>query len=183
MLLVLIVALFFGSAVVAGALRFSGWRPRGMKNHGELLQPPGDLRDAHAAARRRQRVSLESASRAPGASCVAPPADCGAACVALSRDLDTVWQLLGRDADRVARAVASATPARRRRAPPGDAARCCSPIAALRDAPAARRRAPATASACRSTWSIPNGFVILRYAPGFDPAGLRTDLARLLKLK
>jgi hypothetical protein len=28
----------------------------------------------------------------------------------------------------------------------------------------------------------PNGFVILRYAPGADPAGLRADLAKLLKL-
>jgi len=25
--------------------------------------------------------------------------------------------------------------------------------------------------------------VVLRYAPGFDPGGLRTDLSRLLKLK
>ena len=29
----------------------------------------------------------------------------------------------------------------------------------------------------------PNGFVVLRYPPGFDPGDLRTDLARLLKLK
>ena len=29
----------------------------------------------------------------------------------------------------------------------------------------------------------PNGFVIMRYAPGFDMAGLRKDLATLLKLK
>ena len=29
----------------------------------------------------------------------------------------------------------------------------------------------------------PYGFVILRYAPGFDPSGLRTDVARLVKLK
>ncbi|MBA2238974.1 MAG: hypothetical protein H0W24_09815, partial [Lysobacter sp.] len=28
----------------------------------------------------------------------------------------------------------------------------------------------------------PNGFVILRYPPGSDLGGLRTDLARLLKL-
>ena len=28
----------------------------------------------------------------------------------------------------------------------------------------------------------PNGFVILRYPPGFDPGGLRADLAKLLKL-
>ena len=29
----------------------------------------------------------------------------------------------------------------------------------------------------------PHGFVVLRYAPGFDPGGLRMDVARLLKLK
>jgi len=29
----------------------------------------------------------------------------------------------------------------------------------------------------------PNGFVILRYAAGFDPGDLRSDLAKLLKLK
>ena len=29
----------------------------------------------------------------------------------------------------------------------------------------------------------PNGFVILRYAPGADLSGLRADLARLLKLQ
>jgi hypothetical protein len=29
----------------------------------------------------------------------------------------------------------------------------------------------------------PNGFVILRYAPGFDAGHLRQDMARLLKLK
>ena len=30
--------------LVAGVLRFSGWRPEGMKNKGEMLQPYGDLR-------------------------------------------------------------------------------------------------------------------------------------------
>ena len=28
----------------------------------------------------------------------------------------------------------------------------------------------------------PNGFLVMRYAPGFDPTGLRKDLARLLKV-
>lgn len=28
----------------------------------------------------------------------------------------------------------------------------------------------------------PNGFVIQRFAPGFDPADLRSDVAKLLKL-
>ena len=34
-----------------------------------------------------------------------------------------------------------------------------------------------------AAWLVdPNGFVVLRYAPGFDPGDLRTDLARLLKI-
>ena len=41
----LLFGLFFGAMFVAAALRFSGWRPEGMKNKGELLQPYGDLRD------------------------------------------------------------------------------------------------------------------------------------------
>jgi len=34
-----------------------------------------------------------------------------------------------------------------------------------------------------AVWLVdPNGFVVLRYAAGFDPGDLRTDLARLLKV-
>ena len=43
-LLLLLFAMFFGSMLVAGLLRFSGWRPSGTKNVGELLDPPGDVR-------------------------------------------------------------------------------------------------------------------------------------------
>src|SRR5690606_18391091 len=42
--LLIVLVLFFGGMLAAGALRFSGWRPHGMKNKGELLQPYGDLR-------------------------------------------------------------------------------------------------------------------------------------------
>src|SRR3546814_13701989 len=40
-----IVGIFLGGMLVAGALRFAGWQPSGMKNNGELLQPPTDLRE------------------------------------------------------------------------------------------------------------------------------------------
>jgi hypothetical protein len=43
--------------------------------------------------------------------------------------------------------------------------------------------ADVTATDSDAVWLIdPNGFVVLRYAPGFDPGDLRTDLARLLKI-
>ena len=32
-------------------------------------------------------------------------------------------------------------------------------------------------------WLVdPNGFVFMRYAPGFDPGDLRADLSRMLKI-
>ena len=100
MMLIAIFAIFFGSLFVAGALRFSGWRPAGTKAHGEMLQPPGDLRAvvpkladggdyAWNPRARLWRIAL------------APPADCIEACIKLAHDLDTVWQLTGQDADHV----------------------------------------------------------------------------------
>ena len=179
-LLLVIVAIFFGSMLVAGALRFSGWRPAGMKNHGELLQPPLDLRAltptlADGTAYRWQpdarhwRIVL------------APPADCGQACNRIAHDLDTVWRLMGRQADRVdvlwLCAAAGCMPPPPLRDDAG--LRVLRPDAALQRA---LPRAQATAAGVPVYVIDPNGFLILRYPPGFDPGGLRADLAKLLKL-
>ncbi|MEN5062267.1 hypothetical protein [Luteimonas sp. TWI1416] len=179
-LLVLIVVLFLGSAVVAGALRFSGWRPAGMQNHGELLDPPADLRsrtprlvDGSAYAwqpvERRWRIL------------VAPPADCGEACVALSRELDLVWRLFGRNADHVdilwlgpvPEGAVRNTAWRELQADPGLRATLPRVDGSVGEAD---NGVPAYVV-------DPNGFVILRYAPGFDPGHLRADMAKLLRLR
>ena len=178
-LLLAIVAIFLGSAIVAGGLRFSGWRPAGLKNHGELLQPPVDLRAqsprladggayAWEPAARRWRILL------------APPPGCTEACVALSRDLDVVWQLFGRNADHVDILWLGA-PA------PGvvrDAGfRELAPDPALRAQLPRIDGAPGEPAGVPVYVVDPHGFVILRFAPGFDAGHLRQDLARLLKLK
>jgi hypothetical protein len=111
---------------------------------------------------------------------LAPPAVCIEACIKLAHDLDTVWQLTGMDADPVHGLWIGTPPA----AMPRDAAlRVLQPSAALR---AGLPRVDEIASDGRRGVPVyvidPNGFVILRYPPGFDPAGLRTDLSRLLKL-
>ena len=99
-MLLAIFALFFGSMLVAGLLRFSGWRPEGTKSHGELLDPPVDLREA-----RLELVSGGDYAWNPGERlwrlAVAPPADCEAACDDVARDLDVVWRTLGHRADRI----------------------------------------------------------------------------------
>lgn len=183
-LLIGIFALFFGSMLVAGLLRFSGWRPEGMKNHGELLEPPVDLREAPV-----RLTSGENYPWAPGERIwrivLAPPADCGAECVDLANDLDKVWRLFGKDADRVhilwLCAEAGCEPPAG--APRPRVLRMVAPDLRLRAALPGVDATPAGGGGRVPVYVIdPNGFVVLRYPPGFDPGGLRADLAKLLKL-
>jgi hypothetical protein len=172
--LIALFALFFGSMLVAGALRFSGWQPPTSRNHGELLKPPADLRAlqprlddgsvyAWQPQRRLWRIAL------------APPRDCGSACEALARDLDKVWQLFGHDADHVQILWIGAPP---------PAVRALPEVRVLRADPALLAALPRVHDAAGVPVYVidPNGFVVLRYAPGFDPVGLRADVAKLLKL-
>lgn len=174
-LLVLIVAIFLGSGLLAGLLRFSGWRPAGMKNHGELLQPPGDLRDITPSLAEGGSYVWNPVERT-WRIVIAPRADCGEPCVTLSRDLDTVWQLFGHRADHVHTLWIGT--------PPDGAVRNAS-WRVLEDAPVLRAALPRVDDPAGIPVYVadPNGFVILRYAPGFDPAHLREDVNRLLKLK
>ncbi|QCO66787.1 hypothetical protein E4582_13020 [Luteimonas yindakuii] len=174
-LLVAVVVIFLGSALMAGALRFSGWRPEGMRNHGELLQPPGDLRAVALATADGAPYAWQPAERTWRIA-LAPPAGCNEECVRLSADLDKVWQLFGRQADRVHILWMGEPPAN---ATHSRALHVLAEDAGFR-AGLARNDDPAGVP----VYVIdPNGFVILRYAPGFDAGHLRTDMARLLKLK
>ncbi|WP_243708011.1 hypothetical protein [Luteimonas arsenica] len=176
-LLVLIVVVFFGSALVAGALRFSGWRPEGLKNHGELLQPPADLRQIAPRLADGGEYPWNPIERT-WRILVAPPADCTDACVGLSHDIDKVWRLFGHNADHVHILWVGE--------PPEGALRnrvwhVVEPMPELTaQLPGVEAGGPQGAPVYVVD---PNGFVILHYAPGFDPGHLRTDMARLLKLK
>lgn len=173
--LLLIFAMFFGSMALAGALRFSGWMPQINRNHGQLFDPPVDLRQArlhHAdgtpyawnPTARHWRIAL------------APAAGCAPECVILSQQLDTVWQLFGHNADNV-EILWMGTPPQQVAAMPA--------LRVLSADTATRASLPGVDDPAGTPVYVidPNGFVVLRYAPGFDPGGLRTDLARLLKLK
>lgn len=175
LVLIAIFAIFFGAFALAGVLRFSGWRPAGMKNHGELLQPPGDLRTLNPVLLTGGDYRWNPAERV-WRIVVAPPADCGQPCVALSAELDLVTQLFGRDADRVHVLWVGNTP---------EAALKMRETRGLRDDPALRSALPRVDDPAGIPVYVvdPNGFVILRYAPGFDPSHLRQDVSRLLKLK
>lgn len=181
-MLVILFLLFFGGMLVAGLLRFSGWRPEGLKNKGEMLEPYGDLRDYAPTLADGRRYGWKDDPRTWRV--VAAPQGCDGAradaCARLLRELDTVWRLMGRNADRVH--VLWAAPL-----PPGATTdrevRLVRADEGLRAGLARWQLSPAEQARGDAVWLVdPNGFVVMRYAPGFDPGDLRSDLARLLKV-
>ena len=180
-MLIALVVLFFGGMLIAGLLRFSGWQPEGKKNKGEMLEPYGDLRNytptlaAGGAYRWNNEPRIWRVLVAP----VACDGRRRVACGELLREVDTVWRLMGKDADRVHVLWVGAPP---------------TGVALPREVRVVRADdvLPETLPRGRSgtgvagkdaAWLLdPHGFVVLHYAPGFDPGDLRTDLARLLKV-
>jgi hypothetical protein len=172
--LIALFVMFFGTMLLAGVLRFSGWQPAGHRNNGELLSPPIDLR-AQAPRLADGSTYAWRPSERTWRIVLAPRAGCAPACVATARDIDKVWQLLGHNASKVDVLWIGAPP---EGLPPMPALRV------LQDDPALRAALPGVDAAGGTPVYVidPNGFVILRYAPCFDAGGLRQDLAKLLKL-
>lgn len=175
LMLIALFVLFFGTVFGAGVLRFAGWQPQGSKTHGEMLQPAIDVRATEPTLADGSPYAWEPTART-WRIVVAPPADCEEACASLVQDLDKVWRLFGHRADHadllwIGRLPQGAPQNTAWREVRGD-----DPLRALLPGVDDPSGVP--------VYVIdPNGFVILRYAPGSDPAGLRTDVARLLKLK
>jgi len=176
LLLMLIFVIFLGSAGVAVLLRLSGWQPQGMGNHGELINPPGDLRQIVPQLADGSGAYHWEPAEKIWRLVLVPPANCGQACVTLSAALDKVWQLMGRQADHVHILWMGEVPA-------GAVRNVAWRV--LDESPVLRAGLPRVDDPAGIPLYIidPNGFVMMRYAPGFDPAHLREDLAKLLKLR
>ena len=173
-ILVLIFLLFFGTIFGAGVLRFSGWQPHGTKAHGEMLRPAVDARAVVPKLADGSDYTWRPAERM-WRIVVAPPANCASNCLKLAKDLDVVWQLFGNNADHVEILWIGSPP---QGAPSTPSRRTLKPTPELM---AALPRVVDPAGV--PVYVIdPNGFVILRYAPGTDPGFIRTDVSKLLKL-
>lgn len=176
--LLALLGLFFVPILIAMWINYTGQRATPTSQHGELLQPRPDLRALSPRLVDGSRYHWAPQTRMWRIA-VAPPAGCGQACDKLAGQLDTVWRLFGRNADHVE--ILWLCPAGACAAPEA------LPAAGLRVVahnPALRAKLPrAVATDGVPVYVIdPYGYVVLRYPPGFDPAGLRADLAKLLKL-
>lgn len=175
LVLMLLFGIFLGSAAIALLLRASGWQPAASRQHGQLYSPAIDARALPPVHADGQPFAWQPEQRMWRVVVPTEP-DCDAACVDLSQNLNKVWQLLGHTADNVQFLWLGTMPEGQ--------ARMAAHVAMARS-DALRSVLPGLPdSAGIPVYVIdPNGFVVLRYAPGFDPAGLRADLAKLLKLK
>ncbi|UNK58535.1 hypothetical protein MNQ95_05450 [Pseudoxanthomonas daejeonensis] len=175
LMLIALFLLFFGTAFGAMLLRLSGWMPAGLKNHGELLQPPADLRKAAPLLADGSRYDWNPEART-WRIVVAPPPACTVECERLLAELDKVWQLFGHNADKVEILWLGSLP---------EGAPALPELRPLRDDAALRAALPQLDDPAGIPLYVvdPNGFVILRYPPHADPVGMRADIAKLLKLK
>jgi len=174
LILLLIVAMFFSSFGIAAYLRFTGWMPGGHgKNIGELMQPPKNL--AAIALKRADGSDYAWTSDNQRWQIVfVAPQNCGAPCAQMLDTLHRLWLSEGRLADRVQVVWFGDLPANAPRF------RMLVPMAAN---PQFLQALPDTASAQALPVYLvdPTGYLVMRYPPGFEPGGLRKDLAQLLK--
>jgi hypothetical protein len=178
--LIAIVVLFFGSMLVAGALRFADIHPAATRQKGELLDPYTDLRDAKLRTLDGAAYDWAPIHRT-WRIVAAVPAACDDACRRRAHDIGVVWEVLNKDAPRVdilwwcKTAEGCGWP---QGLPAPSTLRVIAPDAARARLP--RVDVPAGVPVYVVD---PNGFVVLRYAPETDLAGLRQDIVRLLKLQ
>ncbi|MGY4514848.1 hypothetical protein [Lysobacter sp. HA18] len=177
--LLVIVVLFFGTMAIAGLLRFADIHPAATKQKGELLDPYTDLRDARLRDIDGRAYAWTPIKRI-WRIVVPAPNECDDACRRRAHDIGVVWEVLNKDAPRVHILWWCATSSCSW--PQGLAAPTTLHVIA---GDAARAKLPRVDAAGGLPVYVvdPNGFVVLRYAPDTDLAGLREDLNRLLKLQ
>lgn len=169
-ILLLIAALFTAPFAIALYLYYTGWQPARTKNFGELLHPVRDLREVHFTRADGSRFEWHHEDHT-WRMLVVPPVACGAACDQLTDKLRRIWVGLGKNANGVQVLWVGAAPSQGFRA--------LIPVSADSSF-AARLQDTARADAIPVYVVDPSGYVILRYAPGFNPRDLRRDLAQLL---
>jgi cytochrome oxidase Cu insertion factor (SCO1/SenC/PrrC family) len=175
LMLIALFVLFFGSAFGAGVLRFAGWMPDGLKNHGSLLHPALDLRDHTPTLADGSAYAWNPQARTWRILALGPTTACDPGCDQVLAQLDKVWRLFGHNADQVQILWMGHAPA---------SAASLPELRLLGEDAGMRARLPGAGDGGVPLYVIdPNGFVVLHYPPGADPAGVRSDVARLLKLK
>ena len=172
LILLLVAAMFFSSFGIAAFLRFSGWTPAHGKNYGQLLNPPIDL-SATKLLRADGSVYAWEPDRNRWRFIVVPAPNCTLACERVLDQLHRLWLTQGRKANQIDVLWFGELPTKGERFRRLVAMKPDAALAVLPDA--------ARADALPIYLADPGGFVALHYPAGFDPAGVKKDLGKLIK--
>jgi len=172
--MILVVAFFFASFGLAGALIFFGWKPTAMRNSGELLSPPISLLETKIVLASGESLTWESADR-QWQILVPSNSACSTSCDELADILHRVVLTQGKNSERVKILWLDQLP--------NNVDQVAQLTAAKITAQPLQGAGPDSPFGQQYVYFIdPNGFLVMRYRPGFDPTGMRKDLARLLKV-
>ncbi len=173
LILLLIAVMFLAPFGIAAFLRFTGWTPPQSRNVGTLLQPPIDLSGLELKTAEGKDYAWQP-DQNRWRIVVVPDSACTTECSKVLDQLYRLWLTQGRKADRIDVLWFGELPAgnvRFRRL--------------VRMQPDAQLSAAlpeaARADAVPAYLVDPGGFVALQYRPGFDPAGMKKDLGKLVK--
>lgn len=166
--------MFASPFLIAWALSAFDWRPQGTRNHGELLAPPQDLGNARLVLA--DGSALQWQDRDWSWTLIARTGpDCAAACLARLDELRRVRIAMNQNEQRVRLVVLDAA------IPPAQFDRL-KPFQTADDADGALTGLQASAPDTVTVGLVdPRGFLVMRYAAGYDANGLRKDLAKLIK--
>lgn len=174
LVLLLIVAMFFGSFGVAAFLRFTGWTPAHTRNFGQLLEPPIDISTVSLVLADDTRWTWKN-DQGRWTAVLRLPDDCDLQCWDRTAMLPRVRMALGRHSPRLPLLLVDG------KLPAGQSERL-QPIREARSTMPLPAPLASSPKASPELWLVdPHGFVVLHYAEGFDPNGLRKDLGRVLK--
>jgi len=172
--LILILALFATPLVTAYVLNAFGWRPSGMRNYGELIEPAQDLTTAHFVLADGTSLGWKNEDWSWTIFAIPGPG-CAQKCLARVDELRRARLTLNQNTFRVRIVVLD------------DAVTAAdlaglNPVQAARDVDAklASLR-PGEADQVAVAFADPHGFLVLRYAVGYDGNKLRKDLERVIK--
>ncbi|HSX62271.1 MAG TPA: hypothetical protein VLF18_18970 [Tahibacter sp.] len=172
--LIAIMFVFLAPMIVAFALRLGDWQPNRLRNNGILVKPPQELAADTPRATRDAAFGWKDAQYRWTLVLIAGP-DCAAACEQRLADAEKIWSLMTQKATRLRLAAVGveATPVRLEKYPRIEfVASSAAPLQALK---------PAAADTVAAAVVDPAGLLMLRFEPGYDPAGVRQDLSRLIR--
>jgi hypothetical protein len=172
--LIAIMLVFLAPMIVAFGLRQGQWQPTRLRNNGVLVQPPQELAADTPRAVRDAAFGWKD-SQYRWTLLLIPGPDCASACEQRIADAEKVWSLMTQKATRLRLATLgiAATPERLEKFPRMEFVEStAAPLQALR---------PATPDSVAAVVVDPAGLLMLRFDPGYDPAGVRQDLSRLIR--